>query len=322
MAGASMTAGVTVLVGLVLLGVASDAFVVASARLATLLRIPAVVVGAVVIGFGTSAPELLVSLLASLEGEASLAVGNVIGSNLANLTLVLGAAAVAGTVVVGSRTVRRELPVSTAAVCLFAGCAAIGLGAVTGVVLAVALGAAIVIVVRSARTGSGAADLELAEEVAELEAGEVAGRLPTLLRAGAGLVGTLVGAQLVIVGAVQAADRLGISEGFVGLTVVAVGTSLPELVTAVQGVRRGESELIVGNVLGSNLFNSLAAGAVIAAASGGFTAEGRLLWSLALMVVTAVVAAGLLATRHRLGRAEGAALLLGYTATVPLLAGS
>lgn len=315
-----MIAAVGMVAGLGLLGFASDWFVLGAARLASSLRVPPVIVGAVVVGFGTSAPELLVSLLASLDGEGTLAVGNVVGSNLANLTLVLGAGALTGTIAVSSTTIRREAPVSTAAVCLFGLCAVVGLGLAAGIVLAASMVAAMIMVVRAASAARASQDQELVEEVTEFEAGGP-GLAAAVVRTAIGLAGTLAGAHLVVTSAVSIADQLGLSEGFIGLTLVAVGTSLPELVTSVQAVRRGEDELIVGNVLGSNLFNSLAAGAIIAFASGGVTVDGRLGWSVALMVVVALSAGGIMVVRRRFSRAEGVGLLLAYVATVPLFAG-
>lgn len=314
-----MSTGVVVLVtGLGLLGFASDWFVLGAARLATLLRVPAVIVGAVIVGFGTSAPELLVTLLACLRGEAELAVGNVVGSNLANLTLVLGSAAMVGTIVVSSSTVRREAPISTAAVCVFGSSVVMGLGVVSGIVLAAGMVAALLVIVRVGLTARAPEDEELVTEVAELEQDLRLGR--AVVMTGVGLAGTLIGAQLVVSSAVRVAGALGLSEGFVGLTLVAVGTSLPELVTSVQAVRRGEDELIVGNVLGSNLFNSLAAGAMISLVSGGVDVEGRLAWASGLMIVVALVATVIMARRRGFSRTEGVALLVTYVATVPLFA--
>ena len=315
-----MTAAALALGGLVLLAVTSDWFVLGAARLSARLRVPPVIVGAVVVGFGTSAPELLVSGLAVAEGQADLALGNVIGSNVANLTVVLGSAAVVGTVALGSRTIRREAPLSTAAVCVFGVAALVGLGPVAGVVLGAGLVAVLVRVVRTARSSRAADDEDLVDEVTDLEAGD-GGLFLTLVMAAAGLAGTLIGAQLVVTGAVSIAEQLGVSEGFVGLTLVAIGTSLPELVTSIQALRRGEDELIVGNVLGSNVFNSLAAGMIIAFGAGGVTVEGRLVWSVVLMVVVAVAVGAQLRFRSRLTRWEGAGLLAAYLATMPLLAG-
>jgi len=307
--------------GLAILGFASDLFVVGAARLATELRVPRVVVGAVVVGFGTSAPEVVVSLLAVANGETALGVGNVIGSNVANLTLVLGIAALVTPVVITSRTLRREVRLSTAAVCLFALCTWAGLGMGTGVVLLVALGVALVVITRTALRARNEAELEA--EVTEFVAGHTGGRrleLREVARTILGLGGTIAGAQLLVWGASTIATDVGLSEAFIGITVVAIGTSLPELVTAAQAARRGEDELIVGNVLGSNLFNSLGAGGLIGVVSGGFTAGGPTSWGLILMVVTALAAWAFMARTGRVARVEAAALMVTYTVTLPFLA--
>jgi cation:H+ antiporter len=325
-----MGAAAGMVIGLALLAFASDWFVVGAARVATMLRVPAVVVGAVVIGFGTSAPEMLVTVLASARGEASLAVGNVVGSNLANLTLVLGTAALIAPIIVSSRTLRREAPLSTAAVCLFGAALLAGLTPVTGVLLLATLAGVLLVVVRTAVQSRRRDDAELRSEVAEYEDGGYADDgyvdAPTGLsrevgRSAIGLGGTLLGAQLVVSSALSVAQDLGLSEGFVGLTIVAVGTSLPELVTAIQGARRAEHDLVVGNVLGSNLFNSLAAGGLIGVVAGSVSVEGRMVWSLALMVAVALFVGLVMVWRRTLRRIEAAVLLVGYAAIVPLLGG-
>jgi cation:H+ antiporter len=316
-----MGAAAGMVIGLALLAFASDWFVVGAARVATMLRVPAVVVGAIVIGFGTSAPEMLVTILASARGEASLAVGNVVGSNLANLTLVLGTAALIAPIIVSSRTLRREAPLSTAAVCLFGAALLAGLTTVTGVLLLVTLAIVLFVVVRTAVQSRRSDEAELQFEVAEYEDTATSGLSREVGRSAIGLGGTLLGAQLVVSSALSVAQGLGLSEGFVGLTIVAIGTSLPELVTAIQGARRGEHDLVVGNVLGSNLFNSLAAGGLIGVVAGTVTVQGRMIWSLALMVGVALFVGLVMVWRRTLRRVEAAVLLVGYAAIVPLLGG-
>lgn len=321
-----MVAAATMVVGLALLAFASDWFVVGAARVATAIRVPPIVVGAVVVGLGTSAPELLVTVLASARGEAPLAIGNVVGSNLANLTLVLGAAALTAPIVVDSRTLRREAPLSTAAVWLFAAALVVGLGVVTGAVLLAVLVAMLAVIVRTALRhrrddGDSDGDDELEAGVADLERDASPSLVHDIGRAVAGLVGTLLGAQLVVSSALAVSEALGLSEGFVGLTVVAIGTSLPELVTGVQAARRGEDDLVVGNVLGSNLFNSLAAGGLIGVVAGGVEVEGRMLWGVALMAAVAL-GVGVVMARHRtISRRAAVVLLVGYAGVVPLLGG-
>jgi cation:H+ antiporter len=303
------------LAGLALLVPAADHFVTGAARIGLRLNVSAVVVGAVIIGFGTSAPELLITVLGAAAGATEIAAGNIVGSNVANLALVAAGCALILPLQVSSRTLRRELPLSAVAVLLFALALQGGLTRGEGIVLVVALGGAVTWIVRSTSPD---------EDVLGPEASEVAGECHDLrlesLRTGLGLLGTLAGAQLVVMGAQDIAADLGVREGFVGLTLVAVGTSLPELVTGVQAARRGHSDLIVGNVLGSNLFNSLAAGGLLAIIAPGPLEDPDLAGLAAgVMVVTTVGACVLFATGRRLVRWEAVLLLVAYAAILPLL---
>lgn len=300
--------------GLGLLTVAADHLVTGAGRLAARLRVAPVVVGVVVIGLGTSAPEFLVSGLAAGRGDAGLAVGNLVGSNVLNLTLILGVAALVAPVAVKSTVVRREAPLSVAATVLFAGVAAAGLSLAGGVVLAVATAAALVVLVRLARQAS--PDPELADEVTEfLDTGPLAWEVTRLVL---GLAGTLLGAQLLVANAADIAGRLGVPQVVIGFTLVAVGTSLPELVTAVQAQRRGETDLLVGNLLGSNLFNSLVGGAVVGLAVGGDAVRAGV-GLLAAMVFVSLLSWALLFRGYRVSRVEAGVLLVAYAASLPLL---
>ena len=304
--------------GLVVLIVASDHLVDAAARLAGHFAIAPVVIGVVVIGFGTSAPELVVSALAAAEGLFDLGVGNIIGSNIAKVLLVLGLAAAVSPVVVGRGVVRREVPLSLVAVLVFSWMIQGTLRRVDAVLLALLLVVMLVVIVQLARRD----DAPLPSEAAEaLEASVRVGR--ESLRAFLGLVFTVGGAQAVVIGGGSLAAQLGLSEGLIGLTLVAVGTSLPELATSVQAVRRGESELLVGNILGSNLFNAAAVGPLViwGGATLGRDVDAALAGpaTLAMLVATIVVSL-LLVLRQRIGRASGVVLLVGYVATVALLA--
>jgi cation:H+ antiporter len=305
------------LAGLVLLVRSADVFVDAAAALSIQWRIPPVVVGAVVIGLGTSAPEVLISTLAAVEGDAALGVGNIIGSNIANLSLVLGVAALLAPVAVASSTLRREAPVSVIAVATFGAAVAIGLPRWSSVVL---LGAMAAVVVAATRVRAMAGDEELVEEVLEEVAEQPAdprSRARRPLRALAGLLGTALGAQVVVTGAVGIADETGLSGGFVGLTLVAVGTSLPELVTAVQAARRGQDELVLGNVLGSNIFNSLLAGGLVVLIEPGPLDDRSLATrGVAVMVAVSILAWVLMERRRRIGRLAAGTLLAGYGVAV------
>lgn len=304
-------------VGIVLLAYASDQFVIGAARVAALLRLSPVIIGAVVIGFGTSAPELLVSALAAGQGTLDVGVGNVVGSNIANLSLVLGAAALFTPIAVGATVLRREAPLSFASVALFALVVQGGLGRLEGSVLLAALVASLWLLLRSARED----DPVLTGEVEEFLAPSRPSAGPETVRVLAGLVGTLVGAQLLVWAATTLAELLGLAEGFVGVSVVAIGTSLPELATAVQAARKSETGLIVGNLLGSNVFNSTMVAGTAAMIGPGIPLDPTLTGpATIIMVVIAAVAGAAMATGRRVVRWEGAVLLVGYVAVLPFLA--
>lgn len=305
-------------VGFVLLTVASDHFVLGAARVAAHLRLSAVVIGAVVIGFGTSAPEMIVSGLAAGQGSLDIAAGNIIGSNIANLSLVLGLAALVTPVVVASPTMRKEAPLSLGSVVLFAVLIQGGLTRVEGIVLGVGLVIALAVILRNAREE----DLGLAQEVDDYLGDEESHPVAReSLRTIAGLIGTLAAAQILVLSAVDLAGSLGLEEGFVGLTIVAIGTSLPELAAALQAARKDETDLIVGNLLGSNLFNSFGVGAIAGLVGPGALTDRSLETAgVILMVAVAVVATVAMRTAHRVVRWEGIVLLVAYLAALPLLA--
>jgi cation:H+ antiporter len=303
--------------GVVLLAYASDQFVIGAARAATLLRLSPIVIGAVVIGFGTSAPELLVSALAAGQGTLDVAVGNVVGSNIANLSLVLGAAALFTPIAVNATVLRREAPLSFATVALFALLVQGGLGLLEGSILIAALIGGLWLILRSARED----DPTLTGEVEDfLTPGLPSARRETV-RIVLGLVGTLAGAQLLVWAATTIAGELGLAEGFVGLTVVAIGTSLPELATAVQAARKAETGLIVGNLLGSNLFNSTMVAGTAALIGPGIPLDPTLTGlATILMVAVAALATATMVTGRRVVRWEGVVMVVAYLAVLPLLA--
>ncbi len=310
---------VAVVVGLAVLVKAADVFVGGAARLSAALNVPPIIIGAAVIGFGTSAPEMVVSAIASAQGKLDLAVGNVIGSNVANLSLVLGVASLLCVMTVASGVLRKEAPLSTAAVLLFAVLVQGGLQRWEGAVLLVALVAALVWLF----TGNKAeGDNELLAEVEELidDEGPPSARRESL-RTLIGLIGVIAGAQLAVTGASDIAEELGLAEGFIAVTLVAVGTSLPELMTAIAAARKREHDLIVGNLLGSNLFNSLAVGAIAGLVGPGTLDDDKLASvGVAAMVLIAVGAWVFMATGRRVTRWEAGALLGAYAVTLPLLA--
>ncbi len=304
-------------VGLVVLSLAADQFVRGAARLAVVLRMAPIVVGAVVVGFGTSAPEMLVSTVAAANGRLDIGVGNIVGSNVANISLVLGAASFVAVVPVSSSVVRRDAIVSVAAVALFALLVQGDVSRLEGIVLVAALVAWFVLVLRGSRTGD--ADME--------DLSELVGEHPPAL--GVETVRTIVSLALVagsayvlVEGAERVAEELNLSGGFVGYTMVAVGTSAPELVTAVAAARQRETELLVGNLLGSNVFNSLAVGGAIGLVGpgpvGDVTVQTR---GSLMMVVICVVSWVAMAIGRKVSRIDGVVLLGLWVVSIALLAG-
>lgn len=309
-----------IVVGLAILAYAADQFVIGAARVAARLKLSPIVIGAVVIGFGTSAPEMIVSGLASAQGSLDIAVGNVIGSNIANLTLVLGTAAMVIPITVASPTIRREAPLAFAATVAFALAVLVGLSTPIGIALLAALIVALAMIIRGGQKG----ESELTSEVEEFLDDDltVPGAMRReILRTLGGLVAVLGSAQILVMSATTIAREIGLEEGFVGLTIVAIGTSLPELATSLQAARKGETDLIIGNLLGSNLFNSLAVGGIAAIVGKGvIEAEALTGSALVVMLVITALATFFMATGRRVVRAEGALLLIIWLASLPLLA--
>ncbi|MYG94346.1 MAG: sodium:calcium antiporter [Acidimicrobiia bacterium] len=312
-------AAVLLVVGLVVLAVGADQLVVGASRLALARGISPIVIGALVIGFGTSAPELLVSGLAAADGDVDLGVGNIIGSNVANLSLVLGLAALVGVLAAGGRYIRvanhtlwREGVISLGAVLLFWVLVQDGFERWEGVVLLVAFAVAMTIIMLRSHASLAARAVPVHKPIVQSV---------ELFRTALGLAATIAGAQLAVIGAVDIAEKVGWGSGFVGLSLVAFGTSLPELITGVQAARRGETDLMVGNILGSNTFNSLLVSAVVALVGPGPLLDSNLsglaVW---IMVGVSVGAWVLMYEGEGLQRWwEGALLLAVYLVSLPFL---
>ena len=294
-----------VLAGISLLWKAADEFVDGAAGLATRLSVPPLVIGALVVGFGTSAPEMLVSGLAAVQGENDLGIGNIIGSNVANLSLILGVTLLLLPIRIDSAVLRREAPLATAAAVVFAVLVQNGLQTVEGLIL-LGLMAGVLYLLLTSPGPDSALEEEVEVDLGPGDASTAGLGLRTLL----GLIGTVGGAWVLVWGATDIADRLGINSGFVGLTLVAFGTSLPELVTAVAAARRGHDELIVGNLLGSNLFNSLAVGAVVGLLGDGSVSDDSLTsQGIGVMLLVCIGVYLAMIVRSILGRRDGLILL-------------
>ena len=304
-------------VGLVLLIGCADYLVRGAVSLAHRLGLSTLIIGLTVVALGTSAPEFVAALTAALNGAPEMAVGNIVGSNMANLLLVLGVAALIRPIVCSPRAIRRDGMAMVVATVLF-----IVLGLANGLVAW--QGALLVIVFVGYLWGSFHAERTLAGNVAVhvQEAQEVA-QTPIRLRLAiamvlVSLIGIVVGAQLLVNGGVGIARSFGVSEAVIGLTLIAIGTSLPELATVVMASLRGHGDVAVGNILGSNIFNLLAIGGGVAIIRplpipgqiAHFDFWVLLAASLSVIVVTVYFA--------RVPRVPAAAMLAVYTAYIVL----
>lgn len=304
--------------GLALLVGAAHFLVRGAASLALRLGLSPLVVGLTVVAFGTSAPELVVSVRAALDGAGGIAVGNVVGSNIANIGLILGAAALVRPFLTDASVLRRDLPVLLGATGLGVGILldrVVGRG--EGALLLVALAAYLAWSLHEARRASrDRLRVPAAGELPDAPAGPV---WHDVAAVGLGLVGLVVGADWFLSGAVGLAEAAGVPNAVIGLTVVALGTSLPELATSVVAAVRGESEIAVGNVVGSNLFNVLGILGV-AALVRPIVAPGLQTVDLVVMAAFALVLLPMMWSGRRLVRVEAALLAAGYVGYVGFLA--
>lgn len=305
----SLVSVLQVVGGLVLLTFAADRLVLAAARLSRRSGLSPVLIGAVVVGLGTSLPEMLVSGLAAAEPNGmDLALGNIVGSNIANIALVLGLSVLLSPIVGQGRILRREgglMLLGMLALAAFAwdGVLTVPEGILLGVGLLVALTA---LVIWSSQEVTADIDLDEIGRSEDIRPG-------VEIMFGIGSLGvTLLGARLLVTGAEAVAVGMGISEALIGLTLVAVGTSLPELATALAAARRKENDLVLGNVLGSNLFNALGVGAVAGVIGNGVPFVEDFGPSLVVMIGVAVLAGVLATIGNRLDRWQGAVLITTY----------
>lgn len=303
--------------GFALLVWSADRFVEGAAAMAKHLGMPTLLIGVLIVGFGTSAPEMVVSAIAAMEGNPALALGNALGSNIVNIALILGVTALVTPIAIHSKIVRKELPLLILLV-LFTGLLLLDgkLSLVEGIVLLAGFFALVGWSVYSALRTRGDA---LEDEVeAELEAH------PMSLKAGiiwlaVGLV-LLIGSSRVLVwGAVGVAHEFGVSDLIIGLTIVALGTSLPELAASVMAARKGEHDIAIGNVVGSNMFNLLAVIgiATVIAPMNAIAAEVlQRDWIVMLLLTLALfaMAYGFRGKKGNIGRFKGLLLLLCYIA--------
>jgi len=304
------------LVGVGLLTLGGEALIRGALGAANRFGVSPLLSGLVIVGFGTSMPEMVVSIEAALGGQPDIAIGNVVGSNIANILLILGLCAVITPLAVSALALRRDAATVIAASLLFIALAATNnLSHLGAAVLLISLFGYLAWAYWSEKFNaapSAAVHLAEAEEVnlVPKSAGWSA------LAIAIGLVLLITGSKVLLIGAVGIAHGLGVSEAVIGLTLVAVGTSLPELTISVIAALRGHADVAVGNVLGSNIFNLLGI-LGLSALLQPLEVQGRILefdqW---VMLGVAVLLLGFLYTGRRLSRIEGGVLLIGYAAYI------
>ena len=290
----------------------ADRFVYGAAGLAANVGVSRIVIGLTVVAFGTSAPEMLVSAMAAAAGSGEMGIGNAVGSNITNVTLVLGAAAMVGLLSVHSRLLRREIPILFAAMALswwFLWDGELGRG--EGVLLFAGL---IAMLVWLAIEGASEAMEGVDATMVEFEDDDIPDSLPTgkaIALFVVGLVFLLLGSRVLVWGGVELATSLGVSELVVGLTLVALGTSLPELAASVAASRRGEHDIAVGNVVGSNIFNLLGVLALPGIIAPGPVSKAVVVRDYPIMLgATLLLLFMAVSRKNTLGRKRGTTLVL------------
>ncbi len=310
-----------ILIGFIFLVWGADRFVTGAASLARGLGVSPMLIGLTIVGFGTSAPEILVSAMAAIQGNSGLAIGNALGSNIANIGLILGVTAVISPLSVHSRTLRREYPIllivtlGTTLLMLDG-----DLGRLDGSILLLGLVLLLYGMVRLGRRGTSDDPLELEME-AEMPEEMPPGRAGLLFASG--LIMLLISSRILVWGAVNIATMLGVSDLVIGLTIVALGTSLPELAASIVSVLKQEHDIAIGNVIGSNMYNLLA---VLAApgllAPGPFASiviSRDILMMIGLTLALFVMGYGFRGKNGRINRIEGGILLLAFAGYQTLL---
>lgn len=303
---------ILLLVGFVLLIKGADYFVQGASGIARLLRVPPILIGLTIVAFGTSSPEATVSIIAALEGSAGVAVGNVVGSNIFNITLVVGVAAFLYPLKVQSDSIKKEIPftllASVALLIVMSDAALQGFGGnmitrADGLIFLLFLSIFMYYVIENG--------LKSRKDAVDSAA-------PTDIRWGKKVFITLIGLAAIIVGGDFVVDNgtkiaysLGMSETLVGLTIIAVGTSLPELVTSITAALKKESEIAIGNIIGSNIFNILFVLGVSSVISP-LSVSGEVVTDVVFMIVLTMVLLIFARTGYKIGKLEGVVLAIAY----------
>ena len=308
--GLNMDIGILIQIVLLLIGFlflikGSDFFVDGSSSIASILKIPTIIVGLTIVAFGTSAPEAAVSITSSFTGNNALAVSNVIGSNLFNMLVVIGVGALLSNLLMEEIVLKRDLPFLLAITLLLSAFIILGwnITPIEGIILIIILAIYIYYLIKDARNSDAADYVEKPKYTTP----------KSIILIIVGVCGIILGGNLVVDSASYIALAFGMSETLVGLTIVAIGTSLPELVTSITAIRKGENQLLIGNVIGSNIFNILF---VLGASSAisTITLDSSLLFDVILMIAVTVICYIFGKTQNKYSKKEGAVLLLIFIA--------
>lgn len=279
-----------------------------ASELASKLGVSTFLIGVVIVGFGTSAPELFVSAMAAIDNKGNLALGNALGSNITNIGMVLGAAAFVGTMTISRSSATRDMPavilVGVISVALILDGT---LGHMDGLILLVLL---VAYLIYSAKA-SGVEDGEKVESTKSLpmSAAWTIGSIIILMAA----------SRILVVGAVQIAEFFEVSELIIGLTIVAIGTSLPELAAAVAAARKGVHDMIIGNIIGSNVFNTLGVLGITGVIQATQIDQGVLMRDFPIMFVFTLFMLMVALSKGKFEKAQGLTLLIGYTGYIAYL---
>ncbi len=309
--------------GLAILVLGADWLVKGASRLALAAGITPLVVGLTVVAFGTSAPELAVSVSSAYSGATDIAVANVVGSNIFNVLLILGVSAIVAPLVVHQQLVRMDVPIMIGASLLLFALSVDGLiGLWDSLLLAsIIVAYTVFLIVEARREKDPAIVAEYTEEVADAGGNEKHSLLANLFFVVAGVAALVYGAQLMVDGAIAMAKSLGVSEVIIGLTIVAAGTSLPELATSTVAAFKGERDIAIGNVVGSNIFNICSVLGFSGLASGGAltVAPNLIAVDIPLMIMVALLCLPLFRSGYEVTRGNGLLFLGAYVAYVVYL---
>lgn len=302
---------ILLVIGFVLLIKGADFFVDGASSTASNFKVPKILIGLTIIAFGTSAPELAVSIKALSSGSTDMVLGNVIGSNILNVLLILGVAAMMRPIRIKNNTIRKEIPItiliSTLLVVLFLDIQ-LKSGSVNQITRSDGIAILLFFVIFLYYLINMAVHNRGKHEV-EKPKWKI---LPSLIFTGAGLAGIVFGSDLVVNSATDIAATVGVSERVIALTVIALGTSLPELITTIVSAKKGETELILGNILGSNIFNICVVLGIPVALFGTVTPGSFQFIDLAMLIFSALMLFIFSVTKHKISRAEGIALFVTF----------